>query len=1093
MFSIRIMFLLAGLFLITPAFASQPKEIKQTNITGEAFTISWITDTPGTAAIQYGIGTNSLNFSATDNRLASTHHILIKGLSPNTTYYYDIVSAGVTDNNQGQHYSIKTGSSITRTGSDFVYGQVDKADLTMASGSLVYLQICNTNGTGSIGSSSEWSTVVDQNGTWGIDLINVRTKDLLSFFGYSQSGDSLSIFVQGGIDGTGKLLTNTAYDSPCQSIRISTDTTAPAAITTLSSKTIRQTSVVLEWSSPGNDGNTGIANRYEVRYSTNAITESNWLQASIVSTGVPTPKPANTNQQCTVSNLMAKTGYYFAIKACDEVPNWSGLSNLVAATTLVPSTATLEWIGKPNFASDGLRTEISTSGMNIVYQVSYSDVDGKPPALGYPKVGIYQEETIVGTYTMLYAYGNYSTGAVYTFSRQLEPGTYTYQFDGGNNVDKDNSNAHLHVKNGPIILEAFPEYQAATNLGTITTGSDLIYGHVYRQRGTQFVSDALVYVRIQDNDNTQTSGYSTIGSTTVGTDGIWYMELANFKDGYGSLAKQFTYSTSTDYLHIWVNGAADGVASQILMTNEGKPVCDLELCNDHIPPTTITDLAVKTSTTTTITLNWTTSGDDGNIGKASYYHIRYATSSDKVVDWGMSAPLVTGTSSTITNLTSATTYYFTIQASDDVWNTSAPSLIVMGTTAPPLQRPPTLSSANKPLTPGTANVYTKFTYNVKYSDADGDPPSSGEPKVIIYQGDKVVKTSTMSFAAGSYISGATYTYSTLLPEGTYSYRFEVTGATSSPTGIGPMVFDISKHIRITNVTDKEFTVSWKTLKGTGSVSYGTTTALGSTTTDNMPRDVHFVTVGNLEPDTVYYFNVACSGRTDDNQGRQYLIKTGAFISDISPGSNLVTGRVYERKGVPAEGAVVFVTIKDANGKDSLEECAPLSTLTEADGRWYMDMRYARTRDYLSKFEYSSDDTIRIEADGGERGEGNSGDVGVDKVDMFIAPDIILHTWQGAKDKLLVKDMTYSYPNPAKQVNIITFRYFLNTDADVTLSIYNLAGELVQTIKGMGVKFNDTNELVWDISDVASDIYIWRLEAKTEELRDVVVKRLVVIK
>jgi len=191
--------------------------------------------------------------------------------------------------------------------------------------------------------------------------------------------------------------------------------------------------------------------------------------------------------------------------------------------------------------------------------------------------------------------------------------------------------------------------------------------------------------------------------------------------------------------------------------------------------------------------------------------------------------------------------------------------------------------------------------------------------------------------------------------------------------------------------------------------------------------------------------------------------------------------------------VVFVTIKDANGKDSLEECAPLSTLTEADGRWYMDMRYARTRDYLSKFEYSSDDTIRIEADGGERGEGNSGDVGVDKVDMFIAPDIILHTWQGAKDKLLVKDMTYSYPNPAKQVNIITFRYFLNTDADVTLSIYNLAGELVQTIKGMGVKFNDTNELVWDISDVASDIYIWRLEAKTEELRDVVVKRLVVIK
>ncbi|MEK7274061.1 MAG: T9SS type A sorting domain-containing protein, partial [Candidatus Desantisbacteria bacterium] len=136
------------------------------------------------------------------------------------------------------------------------------------------------------------------------------------------------------------------------------------------------------------------------------------------------------------------------------------------------------------------------------------------------------------------------------------------------------------------------------------------------------------------------------------------------------------------------------------------------------------------------------------------------------------------------------------------------------------------------------------------------------------------------------------------------------------------------------------------------------------------------------------------------------------------------------------------------------------------------------------------DTIYIEVDGGERGNANK------SLDMTAerTPDIILYTWIGPKDKLFVKDMTYSYPNPAKQVNAITFRYYLNADADVTLSIYNLAGELVQTIKGKGIGYNDANELpAWNITDIASDIYIWKLEAIAGDLQDVIVKRLVVVR
>jgi hypothetical protein len=764
---------------------------------------------------------------------------------------------------------------------------------------------------------------------------------------------------------------------------------------------------------------------------------------------------------------------------------------------------------------------------------------------------------------MLLVSGSPLFGAVYTFSKQFsQSGTYTYEFDGGNALGTATNNAHLCMKNGPIILESFPDHQVtnvtdtsftvswstsqsglsqmvygtqsdnlnatvteatAGNMHQVTvdgltkettyyynilnngiwdnnqwtpikTGSsvipdksDLIYGKVFKQGGTQSVSNAVAYTILRDGDGSQTAGVSAIGSTRVDANGKWSIELSNIRNIL--LSNLFRYSPNNDFLHIWINGANNGLASQVLMTDEDTPVCDLELCNDHTPPAIVAAPAIQANTFNSITLKWTASGDDATNGKASWYHIRYATSSDKVIDWGIAAPLVAGTSSIITGLNPSSTYYFIIQALDDVWNTSAPSQIVMGTTAPPLQRLPILSMANKPLTPEIANIWTTFTYNVKYTDADGDSPLSGEPKVIIYQGDKVVKTCPMTYAAGTYTTGATYTCSTLLPgAGTYSYRFDVQGATNSLTGNGPLVFDVPKHLRITNVTDKGFTVSWRSeSRGTGSVSYGTQATLGSTTTDDVSRDVHYVTVGNLEPNTVYYFNVACSGIVDDNSGKQYLIKTGVPIINTSPGSDLVTGYVYEHRD-PVQGAVVYVTVRDADGQGSNGESAAFSALTSADGSWYVDAINVRGRDYLTRFEYSGNDTTYIEADGGEKGKWNRL---IDNERYNIT--IILNTWIGAKDKLLVKDMTYSYPNPAKQVNAITFRYYLNTDADVTLRIYNLAGELIQTIKGRGIGYNDTNELVWDIADVASDIYIWKLEATSDNLHDVIVKRLVIIK
>lgn len=110
------------------------------------------------------------------------------------------------------------------------------------------------------------------------------------------------------------------------------DTTPPAAISDLSTASPTTNSVELSWTAPGDDGNTGTAASYDIRYSVSPITEGNWSAATPVS-GEPAPTVAGSNQTLTVSGLDPATNYFFAIKTSDEVPNESSISNIAQATT----------------------------------------------------------------------------------------------------------------------------------------------------------------------------------------------------------------------------------------------------------------------------------------------------------------------------------------------------------------------------------------------------------------------------------------------------------------------------------------------------------------------------------------------------------------------------------------------------------------------------------------------------------------------------------------------------------------------------------------------------------------------------------------
>lgn len=125
--------------------------------------------------------------------------------------------------------------------------------------------------------------------------------------------------------GNWSLLSNVVtYTTPAES-------DPPAAIADLHVIETGETSVTIGWTAPGDDGATGTASGYIVRYYTEPITETNWDAATDVA-DVPAPSAPGTAETLTINSLTPGVTYYFAVKTADEVPNWSTLSNVVSAS-----------------------------------------------------------------------------------------------------------------------------------------------------------------------------------------------------------------------------------------------------------------------------------------------------------------------------------------------------------------------------------------------------------------------------------------------------------------------------------------------------------------------------------------------------------------------------------------------------------------------------------------------------------------------------------------------------------------------------------------------------------------------------------------
>ncbi len=204
---ILVLAMITGVVMYATEKTASVKEVRVTNVTGTSATVTWVTEEAVRGSVIYSekdkwvpVMENIGKKRAYDDRDTEeveygeyelkkwgeyyVHHVTLRGLEPNSKYYYRI-STGMKTVDEKTYYSeIETGEVIDEIRSpDPMYGMIkDENQEELERDAIIYLTVYFENGeTGYTEESAKYS-VVSRDGSYSFDMVNVRSKFLDEMF-----------------------------------------------------------------------------------------------------------------------------------------------------------------------------------------------------------------------------------------------------------------------------------------------------------------------------------------------------------------------------------------------------------------------------------------------------------------------------------------------------------------------------------------------------------------------------------------------------------------------------------------------------------------------------------------------------------------------------------------------------------------------------------------------------------------------------------------------------------------------------------------------------------------------------------------------
>lgn len=171
-------------------------------------------------------------------------------------------------------------------------------------------------------------------------------------------------------------------------------------------------------------------------------------------------------------------------------------------------------------------------------------------------------------------------------------------------------------------------------------------------------------------------------------------------------------------------------------------------------------------------------------------------------------------------------------------------------------------------------------------------------------------------------------------------------------------------IKTANVTDNSLTITWQTQQpAAGEVVFGDTSNLSQTALDIRDKDkpssrhTHFVTLTNLKPNTVYYYQIKSQGALFPAKPLEVKTSSQLTITDRSllEQKQPLYGNINLTPEQPADEALVFLNIEGA---------ATVATFTRENGSFILPLKDLRTKDLQNFYKINNSTSAYLTAQKG---------------------------------------------------------------------------------------------------------------------------------